>query len=343
MAKQNVIVAQSGGPSPVINASLGGIVEGVMDCPDHFDAIYGAWHGIEGVLQEELIDLRAQSREEIGLLKYTPASGAIGSCRYKLDASYGEDFQRIIDVFHAHDVAAFFYIGGNDSMDTADKIAALAHREGYDLRVVGVPKTIDNDIGDPEFRLIDHCPGYGSTARYWAYIVQNANEENRAISPSEPVCVLQAMGRSAGWITGAARLADPNREMPLQLYLPEAGHDLESLADNVNDQLKQSGRCIVVACEGFNAGGLGEARDGFGHVEYGASRTTVARKITNHLNDKGLCVRDALDCASSGHSTAGNHPSTTGGVSGLRAASHIRASRVRGPARGRLSGRCAHR
>ncbi len=156
-------------------------------------------------------------------MRTTPAAGSIGTCRYKLKAKQAEDFERVIDVFKAHEVGYFFYIGGNDSMDTANKVAKLAHERGLDLVGVGVPKTIDNDVGDSEFKLIDHTPGYGSVARYWAYYVQNANEENMGSSPADPVLVMQAMGRKIGFIPAAARLADPNREMPLQIYMRESG------------------------------------------------------------------------------------------------------------------------
>ncbi|MDH7489785.1 MAG: 6-phosphofructokinase, partial [Anaerolineae bacterium] len=161
---RNVVVAQSGGPSPVINNSLRGIVETCAEMPDRFGTVYAALHGIEGVLKEELIDLSAQPREEIALLRTTPAAGAIGTCRYKLKPSQTEDYERIIDVFRAHDVGYFFYIGGNDSMDTAHKVSKLAAERGLELVATGVPKTIDNDVGDSEFKLIDHTPGYGSVA-----------------------------------------------------------------------------------------------------------------------------------------------------------------------------------
>ena len=289
--KRNVIVAQSGGPSPVINASLQGVIEACRDYPDRFGEVYAGRHGVEGILQEELIDLGRQARVEIELLRKTPAAGAVGTCRYKLKEGQDEDFSRILEVFRAHDVGYFFYIGGNDSMDTAATVARRAAAAGYDRAAGGVPKTLDNDRGDDRFTIIDHTPGYGSAARYWAYIVQNVNEENRGMCVSEPVAVLQAMGRTSGYIPAAARLADPDREMPLQIYLAEAGHTLESLADNVNDELRRSGRCIVVASEGFDVGSLGERHDGFGHIEYGASRSTVAQEIINYLNDHGLEAR----------------------------------------------------
>jgi 6-phosphofructokinase len=289
--KKNVIVAQSGGPSPVINASLQGVIDACLSYPDHIDHIYAGWHGIEGVLLEELIDIAQQPKKEIELLCYTPAAGAIGTCRYKLKDEQVEDYNRIVEVMRAHNVGYFFYIGGNDSMDTADKVSKLAKEKGVELIVTGVPKTIDNDLGDEEFTIIDHTPGYGSAARYWAYLVQNIDEENRGMCVSEPVAVLQAMGRKSGFIPAAARLADPNREMPLQIYMAESGHTLESLAENVNRQLQKSGRCIVVVSEGFDVGSLGEARDGFGHIEYGASQTTVAQVVTNYLNRVGLKAR----------------------------------------------------
>jgi len=286
----NVIVAQSGGPSPVINNSIRGVVETCLESPETFGTVYAAWHGIEGVLKEELLDLSAQPTEEIALLRTTPAAGAIGTCRYKLKEGQDEDFERVVSVLKAHDVGYFFYTGGNDSMDTAHKIALLAQDRGLDLVATGVPKTIDNDVGDSAFGLIDHTPGYGSVARYWALAVQGANEENAGSCPSDPVLVLQAMGRKIGFIPAAARLADPGRDMPLHIYMTESGVSLEELADGVADELRASGRCVVVVSEGFDVGDLGEPRDSFGHVQFSASKATAAGVVTAYLNEKGLPV-----------------------------------------------------
>jgi 6-phosphofructokinase 1 len=283
-AARNVVVAQSGGPTCVINNSLRGIVEGCRDFPEAFGTIYAGRFGIEGVLKEELIDLGATPAEEIALLRTSPAAGSIGTCRYKLKAEQQEDFERVVQVLRAHDVGYFFYIGGNDSQDTAHKVAKLAHERGLDLVATGVPKTIDNDLGDTEFRLLDHSPGYGSCARYWAQYVRQANEENRGSCPPDPVLVLQAMGRKIGFIPAAARLADPQREMPLQIYLAESHLTLEQLGQNVLSQLERDGRCIVVVSEGFDVGDFGVARDSFGHVQFSASQTTVAQVIVNYLN-----------------------------------------------------------
>jgi 6-phosphofructokinase len=289
---KNLIVAQSGGPSPVINNSLRGLVESALDL-DAIGTVYAGWHGIEGVLKEELLDLTAQSREEIALLRTTPAAGSIGTCRYKLRPTQTEDFERLLDVFRAHDVGYFCYIGGNDSMDTAHKVAKLAQERGLDLVGVGVPKTIDNDVGDSEFKLIDHTPGYASTARYWAHVVQFANEENAGSSPADPVLVLQAMGRRIGYIPAAARLADPDRELPLQIYLAERPITVEQLSDCVNDGLKRHGRLIVVVSEGLQLGAIGERKDAFGHTQFSSSATTVAQMVINVLNRRGLPVKGA--------------------------------------------------
>jgi len=294
--KRNALVAQSGGPSPVINSSLLGVIETCRQYPDRISKIYAAWHGIEGMLFEQLIDMDAQDEKELKLLRNTPCAGFIGTCRYKLKEDQQEDFQRIVDVLRSHDIGYFFYIGGNVSMETAARVSRLAHEEGYDLVVVGVPKTIDNDVGDEARTIIDHTPGYGSAARYWALNIQNIDEENRGMCVSECVSVHQCMGRTSGFITAAARLGDPERRIPMQLYFAEAKKSIEELADNVNEQLKRDGRCIVIVNEGFDVGDLGARHDGFGHIEYGASETTAVQQITNYLNRHGLKARGQATC-----------------------------------------------
>ncbi len=307
-ATRNLVVAQSGGPTTVINSSLQGIIETARQT-DRIGTVYGARHGIEGVLKEELLDLSAQSREEVSLLRFTPAAGSIGTCRYKLKKGQDEDFQRVLDVFRAHQVGYFLYIGGNDSMDTANKIADLARQRGLDLVAVGVPKTIDNDVGDSEFRLIDHTPGYGSTARYWMHAVQNANEENAGSSPADPVLVMQAMGRKIGFIPAAARLADPQREMPLQIYLAERPCPLAQLADQVNDLLRRRGRAMVVVSEGFDVGDLGNVKDSFGHTNFGAAQTSAVQVVVNYLNEVGLAAKGAARATTSAPSSGIRWPS----------------------------------
>jgi len=296
---KNVIIAQSGGPSPVINNTLRGIIDACNMFPDRFGTLYGGWHGIEGVLKEELLNLSVQEEEEIALLRTTPAAGSIGTCRYKLKDKQQQDFKRLMDIFRAHDIGYFFYIGGNDSQHTALKVSEMARTSGLDLIAVGVPKTIDNDVGDEQFTLIDHTPGYGSVARYWSHIIQTANEENMGSSPADPVLVIQAMGRKIGYIPASSRLADPKREIPLQIYLTESGVSAEEMADKVNDQLKEDGRCIVVVSEGYDGlKGIGayghkedETKDNFGHINYGAARQAVSEQVVNYLNEVGLKAR----------------------------------------------------
>ncbi len=295
----NLVVAQSGGPTPVINNSLRGIIEAARES-GKFGKVYGARHGIEGVLREELLDLTSQDPDEIALLRYTPVAGSIGTCRYKLKASQNEDFERVIEVFRAQSIGCFLYIGGNDSMDTAHRVAEMARDRGLDLVAVGVPKTIDNDVGDSRFQLIDHTPGYGSVAKYWSHEVQYANEENQGSCPADPVLVLQAMGRKIGYIPAAARLADPHREMPLQIYLAERPCSLEQLADQVNDQIRRCGRCVVVISEGFDVGEVGKVKDSFGHTLFGSGQTTVAQVVVNHLNRVGLAAKGAARANVSG-------------------------------------------
>jgi len=288
MKNKNVVVAQSGGPSPVINNTLRGIIETCQMFPDIFGKIYGGWHGIEGVLKEELLDLSSQKEEEVSLLRVTPAAGSIGTCRYKLKDNQQKDFKRLMDVFKAHQIGYFFYIGGNDSQHTAYKVSQLAQLEGIEMVAVGVPKTIDNDVGDSEFKLIDHTPGYGSVARYWSHIIQTANEENMGSCPADPVLVIQAMGRKIGYIPAAARLADPKRKMPLQIYMTESKVSLDELTDKVNTQVKEAGRCIVVISEGFDIGDVGAVKDSFGHTSFGASKISVYQHVVNYLNQKGI-------------------------------------------------------
>ena len=286
--KRNAVVGQSGGPTAVINNSLVGVIHQALQ-HDEIGHIYGMLRGIKGVLDEDLVDLDRESSETLEMLRVTPSS-ALGTVRYKVTEA---DYDRILEVLKAHDIGYFFYIGGNDSMDTANKVAQLAQERGLDVVGTGVPKTIDNDVGDSEFKVIDHTPGYGSVARYWALNLQNANEENAGSSPADPVLVMQAMGRKIGYIPAAARLGDPNREMPLLIFLRESGQTMEELSDQVNDMVKARGRALVVVSEGFDVGDIGERKDSFGHTMFSASGSSVEQIVVNYLNEVGLAARGA--------------------------------------------------
>lgn len=277
--KGNAVVGQSGGPTGVINASLVGVIEEVRKHSE-IGTLFGAVHAVAGMVKDQFIDLGKLDATTLKTVAASPSS-ALGSSRDKPDADY---CRKIIEVFKKRNVRYFFYIGGNDSMDTAHKISRLAARRGLELIAVGGPKTIDNDVGDAEFKLVDHTPGYASTARYFAHYIRNIEEENRGSHPADPVLVIQAMGRKIGFIPAAARLADPQRELPLQIYMTESGLSLAELGEQVLAGLARRGRCIVVVSEGFDVGDLGERKDAFGHTDYGASRSSVAQLVTNYLN-----------------------------------------------------------
>ena len=289
---KNVVIAQSGGPTSVINNSIRGAIDELI-LSKKIDKIYGARMGILGVLKEELINISSQELHQIALLAETPSAGTIGSCRYKIKND--EDLARIVEVFKKHNVGYFFYCGGGDSMDTANKISELAQKENLELICTGIPKTIDNDVGGPlqadgTFAVCDHDPGYGSVARNLAINIMEANEENKASYTSDPVLVIGVMGRKIGFIPAAARLADPKREIPLLIILPESlskddyQGNLEFITEKVNEKLKKQGRCIVVIGEGVNVGDLGILRDSFGHAQFSASEKTVEQALINYLN-----------------------------------------------------------
>ena len=301
---KNAIIAQSGGPTSVINNSVRGIID-VIGQSKEIKKIYGAKMGILGVLNEELLDITAQDKEQISLLEATPSAGVIGSCRYKIKSA--DDFARIVEVFKTHDIGYFFYCGGGDSMDTANKVSILAAEKGLDIKCIGVPKTIDNDVGgklktDDTFDICDHNPGYGSVARSTAINVLEANQENMASFTSDPVLIINVMGRKIGFIAASARLADLKREMPLLIILPESmgknngNVNLELITDRVNKTLKLHKRCIVVIGEGVDLGSIGELKDGFGHSQFSASLSTSDQILANYLNgmDRGGKTRLAV-------------------------------------------------
>src|SRR5262245_23428740 len=249
----NAVVAQSGGPTAVINSSACGVIEEALRQRDTISGLFGANNGILGIVQEDLFDLGAESRDAIALLRSTPSS-AVGSCRYKLGdpEKDPEKYERLLAVFAAHNIRYFFYIGGNDSMDTADKVNRLAAKQKYELRVVGIAKTIDNDL-----KGTDHCPGYGSVAKFLATCVMEAGCDTEAMYTFDPVTITEAMGRNTGWIAAATGLAKRHLdEAPNLIYVPEVTFDQERFIADVLEVHRRLGRCFVVVSEGVkNAAG----------------------------------------------------------------------------------------
>jgi len=228
-SKPNAIVAQSAGPTAVINSSACGVIQEAIKS-GKIGQVLGATNGILGVLKEDLFDISAEDSETIEALKRTPAA-AIGSCRYKLKSldESKEDFERILDVFKAHNIRYFFYAGGNDSMDTADKVNKLAADTGYELTCIGIPKTVDNDLA-----YTDHCPGYPSVAKYAATCAAEAGRDTEALYTTDTCTILEAMGRNAGWIAAATGLAAQCPEdAPHLIYLPEVVFSIDKLVSDV--------------------------------------------------------------------------------------------------------------
>ncbi|HMD61835.1 MAG TPA: 6-phosphofructokinase [Opitutaceae bacterium] len=274
----NVLVGQSGGPTSVINASVAGIVAEALNHVA-IEEIYGGLNGVLGILQEDLVDLASESQQQIRALRHTPGA-ALGTCRYKLKKQ--QDFERVLEVFKAHNIRYFFYIGGNDSQDTADKISKLAKEQGYELRVVGVPKTIDNDLTGT-----DHCPGYGSVVKYLAMTIRETACDNEAMGQGDLVSIVEVMGRSAGWIAAGTALAkrrDHPHDPPHIILLPEVPFDQEKILEDVRRVLKRERFCLIVVAEGLvdadgNYLAADSATDAFGHARLGGAGEALAEII----------------------------------------------------------------
>lgn len=285
----NVLVAQSGGPTAVINASLAGVIEEALN-HDCIEEIYGGLNGILGILQERLIDLADEPQKVIRGLRHTPAS-ALGTCRYKLRKD--ADFERVLEVFKAHNIRYFFYIGGNDSQDTADRISKLAAASGWEMRVIGIPKTVDNDLV-----VTDHTPGYGSVIKHVAGMVRELACDGEAMGQHDLVYILEVMGRTTGWIAAGSTLAkrrDYPNDPPHLIYLPEVAFETNKFLDDVSEVLKKEKFCLIVVGEGLVDGNgnyistSDSAQDSFGHSQLGGAGDYLKGLIDQHFS--GLKTR----------------------------------------------------
>lgn len=284
--KGNCIVAQSGGPTAVINASACGVIQEALGSGD-IEGVYAAHNGILGIFNEEIFDLGKEDPADIEGLKTTPSS-ALGSCRYKVKSD--EDFARILEIFKKYNIRYFFYIGGNDSMDTADKVNKLAESEGYELVVAGVPKTIDNDLA-----FTDHCPGYGSVIKYLAAMTMEAGRDTEAMYTTDTVNVIEAMGRNAGWIAAGTALArKEEQDAPHIILLPEHPFVKEEFKARLDYYLTKYGRAVIVVSEGtkdtegtYIAEQRGEfAKDSFGHTQLGGAANYVKELVEREVKVK---------------------------------------------------------
>ncbi len=286
IVKRNAFYAQSGGVTAVINASAAGVIETARKYRDRMGRVYAGRNGIIGALTEDLIDTTRESASAIAALRYTPA-GAFGSCRYKLKGleESRAQYERLIEVFRAHDIGYFFYNGGNDSADTCLKVSQIAEKLGYPLQAIHVPKTVDNDLA-----VTDNCPGFGSVAKYVATSMREAAFDVASMAKtSTKVFVLEVMGRHAGWITAAVGMADDvATPIPLVLLFPEVPFDEAKFLAAVDAKVKAFGYCCVGVSEGLsNAEGklLAEAgtRDAFGHAQLGGVGPLIASLVKDKL------------------------------------------------------------
>ena len=301
------IIGQSGGPTSVINASAYGAIKTALE-NENVTRVLGALNGIRGVLDDNLIDMAKEDPKELALMKHTPSS-ALGSCRYKLkDPDVDDtDYQRILEIFKKYDVRYFFYNGGNDSMDTCNKISKYCLKHGYECRVMGIPKTIDNDLAGT-----DHCPGFASAAKYIATSVMEVYHDSR-VYDTGMITIMECMGRHAGWLTAAAALASVNGNGPDLIYVPEVDFDLDTFTAKVKEIYAANKKCFVVVSEGIHDkegtfiaeyANKNMAKDSFGHAQLGGTAAFLANYIKEQTGAKvrgielSLLQRCAAHCAS---------------------------------------------
>ncbi|MDR1735860.1 MAG: 6-phosphofructokinase [Oscillospiraceae bacterium] len=302
------IIGQSGGPTSVINASALGAIQAAL-ASESITKVYGAAYGIRGVLDDVLYVMDEEDPAELEHMRYTPSS-ALGSCRYKLkDPNVDDtDYKRILEIFKKYDVRYFFYNGGNDSMDTCNKISKYCLKNGYECRVIGIPKTIDNDLFGT-----DHCPGYGSAAKYIATSTMEVYQDARVYDIGM-ITVLEIMGRHAGWLAAAAALANYAGSGPDLIYLPEVPFDMDTFLADIEAIYKKNGKAIVAVSEGIHdkdgkfiaeyaSSGDGK-KDSFGHSQLGGLAQVLADIVKKRTGAKvrgiefSLLQRAAAHCAS---------------------------------------------
>ena len=297
----SAIIGQSGGPSAVINASAYGVIKTALDC-ESITKVYGANHGIKGVLNDRLFVMDEEDPKELEKLLYTPSS-ALGSCRYKIaDPDVDDtDYKRILEIFRKYNVRYFFYNGGNDSMDTCNKISRYCAKMGYECRVMGVPKTIDNDLFGT-----DHCPGFASAAKYIATSLMEVSRDSRVYDVGQ-VTIVECMGRHAGWLTAAACLGNLYGDGPDLIYLPEVDFDMDQFLADVKRVYEAKHHCLVAVSEGVHyADGsfVSEAKtsgtDGFGHAQLGglAARLAAVVKAATGAKVRGIELSLLQRCGS---------------------------------------------
>lgn len=302
MEKANCIVCQSGGPTSVINASLYGVIKEAKK-HNQINNIYGALNGIVGVIEDKLIDLRKLDEENLDLLKQTP-SAILGSVRHCLNTKFDEEYKKILNVLQKHNIRYFYYIGGNDSMDTVAKLSAYLNEVQYSCFVIGIPKTIDNDL-----EITDHTPGYGSAIKYIASAINEIKEDTKCYIKGR-VTIVEIMGRDAGWLTAATKLACLNQNAPDLIYLPEVAFDTEKFLQDVERIYQKQQKVLVCVSEGIKDK-TGEyvqnqmrryavQKDKFSHIQLGGIAAYLTSLVKHKLNlpVRGIELNLLQRCAS---------------------------------------------
>ncbi|MDI6452648.1 6-phosphofructokinase [Peloplasma aerotolerans] len=297
------LLGQSGGPTSVINASAAGVFLEALK-QENITEVYGAIHGIKGILNEDFYDIKQEDVEELMLLKNTPSS-AIGSVRYKMKDPKKDDseYVRLLEVFKKYNIRYFFYNGGNDSMDTCNKISKFFKKSEYACNVIGVPKTIDNDLN-----ATDHSPGYASAAKYVATTLMELYHD-ATVYDTKMITIVEVMGRNAGWLTAAAALAQMKNQGPDLIYLPEIPFDLEDFFVQVHKVLDKKGKVIVAVSEGIKTEDgkyipekYGELKtDAFGHAQLGGTAQVLANEVANRIDAKVRAIEFSLLQRSAAH------------------------------------------
>ena len=297
MAKKNIVVGQSGGPTAVFNSSLAGVVAAARDLG--YDKVYGMHHGIQGFLNEDLVDISeyVKDKNDIELLKRTP-SAFLGSCRFKLPKIEGNEaiYDKIFEIMEKNDIECLFYIGGNDSMDTIKMLSDYAELKGKKQRFMGVPKTIDNDLP-----ITDHTPGYGSAAKYIASSLKEVIRDNSSFGIEKPtVVVVEIMGRHAGWLTAAAALSKgEDCEGPDMIYLPESDFDMDDFMARVKKLSEEKSSVVIAVSEGIKLadgrfvcelGSASDYVDAFGHKQLSGCAVVLTNKIQAELGLKSRAI-----------------------------------------------------
>ena len=289
--KKNVIVGQSGGPTAVINASLYGVVYEALNREDACGTVYGMINGIEGFLNDRIMDMEPLEKSgELELIKTTPGS-YLGSCRYKLPEDLGDEvYPKLFEKFEQYGIGYFFYIGGNDSMDTVSKLSRYAEKTGSDIRFMGIPKTIDNDLV-----RTDHTPGFGSAAKYVASTVREIAVDASVYDNKKSVTIVEIMGRHAGWLTAASVLARKfEGDNPVLIYLPETAFDPERFIADVNEALEKVSNLVVCISEGINDGNgtfICELASDVGVDNFGHKMLTGSGKYLENLVKEKIGVK----------------------------------------------------